>query len=189
MVWNTHHYLPRTWDVYVVTTITTASTITIKTHTVLTACHCSEYSSWGHPFNLNKLTRWVLLVSSSYRWDEGDTQRPRILPAGPVREAQQGGVCVYVRPVHPAVQQKLTRRHKVTRRRRARQEMRWSDGITDSMHMNLRKLRETAKDRGAWRAAVRGLAKSQTWLSDSTSTTTEETCPWSSVADKQCSWD
>ena len=60
---------------------------------------------------------------------------------------------------------------KIEGKRRRRQRIRWLDGISDSMDMNLSKVQETVKDRETWHAAVHVAAKSQTQLSNQTTTT------------------
>ena len=63
------------------------------------------------------------------------------------------------------------------KRRKGRQRMRWLDGITDSMDMSVSKLRESVKDRKAWHAAVHGITKNRTLLSDWTTTKMQNLWP------------
>ena len=65
-----------------------------------------------------------------------------------------------------SLEKSLMLRRTAGRKRREHQRMRWLDSITDAMNMNLNKLQETVRDREVWHAAIHGVAKSRTRLSD-----------------------
>ena len=79
-----------------------------------------------------------------------------------------------VRPPHDSLEKTVMLGGPGGRRRRERQRMRWLDGTTDSMHMNLGELRELAMDREAWRAVIHGVSRRRTRMSDWTNSTDVE---------------